>query len=409
MKQKNKILCIITLVLVMFLNLGISVYAVDDLGLIDKKYTDDIYKFSDEKTQISLPFIRSSTNRVIVDRPINKSGIISSKGPIDVTEKLSGIDVLFSSDTVRLNAATEFPVVIADNVVIDSNVSRTTVIIANTVTVTANANISEDLICLAGKLDMLGKINGSLIGRIDITNISGTISQDLRVKTGTLKLYDSARILKNVYIKTSNKDINIADRYPDAKVIYEESETSKTFAQIAQSAIITSIIFALLYIAVDKFSNKKLFEKMLQNSKKHPIAQILSGLLNIILLPIVFSILLILSFSWLYIITIPVIIAYLAFVIITIILSSFIIGSIIYNYLKPKYFSKNNGFWYTFLEAFVVFLILDILCKIPYVGAYISLLIIMLALGVVFISIFKIGDKKTESTDNVDNVSEKNK
>lgn len=415
MNKKFKFLIITMLILTIMLSLNLNVYAADGNGIIDQKNVEDTYKFSDDKSEIYLPFMRSSSNRVVVDRDVNKSGIIMSKGPIDVTSKLNGIDFLLSSDTVRVNAATTYPVIFADNVVIDSKVDKTTVIIANNITVTANAEISEDLICFGNTLNMLGKIDGNLIGRVDTTNISGTIMQDMRIKTGALKLYDSARILKNIYVVTSNKDVDLSDKYSNANVVYQDNSTGMTFGKLAQAGIVTSMLFALLYIVIDKLSNnKKTFTRMLSNAKNHPIALIISGLLSIMLMPMIFAILLILSMSWLSVITVPLIIVYISIFIITIILSSFIIGSMIYDYLNPKYFSKYTGFWYTFLKTFVIYLVLYILCKIPLVGSYISMFIVMIAQGIVVISIFKsnIGDKQLKNNQNseeikADNIDEK--
>ena len=415
LNKKFKFLIITMLILTIMSSLNLNVYAADGNGIIDQKNVEDTYKFSDDKSEIYLPFIRSSSNRVVVDRDVNKSGIIMSKGPIDVTSKLNGIDFLLSSDTVRVNAATTYPVIFADNVVIDSKVDKTTVIIANNITVTANAEISEDLICFGNTLNMLGKIDGNLIGRVDTTNISGTIMQDMRIKTGALKLYDSARILKNIYVVTSNKDVDLSDKYSNANVVYQDNSTGMTFGKLAQAGIVTSMLFALLYIVIDKLSNnKKTFTRMLSNAKNHPIALIISGLLSIMLMPMIFAILLILSMSWLSVITVPLIIVYISIFIITIILSSFIIGSMIYDYLNPKYFSKYTGFWYTFLKTFVIYLVLYILCKIPLVGSYISMFIVMIAQGIVVISIFKsnIGDKQLKNNQNseeikADNIDEK--
>lgn len=415
MNKKFKFLIITMLILTIMSSLNLNVYAADGNGIIDQKNVEDTYKFSDDKSEIYLPFIRSSSNRVVVDRDVNKSGIIMSKGPIDVTSKLNGIDFLLSSDTVRVNAATTYPVIFADNVVIDSKVDKTTVIIANNITVTANAEISEDLICFGNTLNMLGKIDGNLIGRVDTTNISGTIMQDMRIKTGALKLYDSARILKNIYVVTSNKDVDLSDKYSNANVVYQDNSTGMTFGKLAQAGVVTSMLFALLYIVIDKLSNnKKTFTRMLSNAKNHPIALIISGLLSIMLMPMIFAILLILSMSWLSVITVPLIIVYISIFIITIILSSFIIGSMIYDYLNPKYFSKYTGFWYTFLKTFVIYLVLYILCKIPLVGSYISMFIVMIAQGIVVISIFKsnIGDKQLKNNQNseeikADNIDEK--
>ena len=405
MKKKVKFLVVIMLVLTIISSLNLNVYAADNDRILDEKNTEDTYKFSDDKSEIYLPFVRSSSSRVVVDKDVNKSGIIMSKGPIDVTSKLVGVDFLFSSDTVRLNANTAYPVIFADNVVIDSKVDKTTVIIANNVTITSNAEISEDLICFANTLNMLGKIDGSLIGRIDTTNISGTIAQDMRIKTGALKLYDSARILKNIYVKTSNKDIDLSDRYSNANIIYENNSTGMTFAKLVQEGIATSMLFALLYIVIEKLSNnKKIFTGMLSNAKKHPIALLFAGLLGIILMPMIFVLLVILSMSWLSVITVPLLFAYLTIFIITIILSGFIIGSIIYDYLNTKYFVKYNGFWYTFLKTFTIYLGLYILCKIPYLGAYITMFVIMLAQGIVIISIFKSNQDEKNTNNTQENI-----
>lgn len=398
MKRKISIISVITLALFIVLNLTTSTYATEvnntdnNFSIGDSKYIDGTYKFSDDKTNNYLPFVRYSSSRIIVDKELTNSGVMFSKGDIDVTSKLSGMDLLFSSDTVRLSSATEFPIIFADNVVIDSDVTRTTVIFANTITITQNAKISEDLICYANKIDMLGTIHGSLLGGVSTANISGTIDKDLRIRVNDLKFYDGqTKINGNVYVKTTNQNLNISNQFPNARIYFEKTYAQSAYIfDIALRLISTSLIFALLYIIISRRSkDNKFFNSIVEKAKKHPVLLVLSGALNIILLPLVILILIVLSIFGFAVITIPALLVYGVILTVSVILSTFIVGSAIYAYLSKNYLSNFTSFWYTLLFSFLTYLIIGILCNIPVIGSYISLIVIIISIGLVFLKLLK--------------------
>lgn len=371
----------------------------EEIGIVDRVYKDGVYKLSDDTKDIYLPFFRAGSDRVIVDKEINKSGAIFAGKAIDVTKNLKGVQVLFSGDTVRVNANMEYSVIFADNVVIDSNIDKMVTIFANTVTITQNATINDDLICFANQIDMLGTVKGSFVGSANTTNISGTIEKDLRIKTQNIKLYEGNKILGKIYINTSNESLSVADKYPNAYIFlnkYTAMNKTQSLFDIVKDMLYVCIVLTLLYLLVDKLSKQKLFTAMKEKSVKHPVFTILSGIINLIFIPLVFITLIGLSIFGLAIVTMPALLVYVVSLIIVLALSKFIVGSVIYAYIRQKYMTSYKGFWYQAVGVFCTYLGIYILCKIPYIGGFFTMAIIILSVGIVFTSIFK-KDKNVEN------------
>ena len=363
----------------------------DDIkGTFDTSVVDGVYKYSENKLSSYLPFVRFATGRIIIDKEIQNNGFNFSSQAIEVNAKTKGVQVLFSSDTIRINAPMEYGVIFANgNVIIDSDIDRSLVVFSTgTVTVTEKAKLSEDLLCVCTNLELKGTVEGSVIGSIESANITGKINKDLRGTYNDITFSANDNVEKNIYINTYNEKLNVKEKYPNAvlNVIKVEATNEFSFAKI-MNMIFTSLILALLYLLINKVSKKQAFETALNKVKANPVMVILSGAVMLLAsIPLTFLLIMISAFG-LWIIAIPILLVYIVALIIIYILMNFIIGSLMYTYIKNKYL-KEGGAGTDILGTFCMFLLLNILVKLPLIGGYILLALYILATGCAFTIIF---------------------
>ena len=342
-------------------------------SIFDIKGTNGDYKTSSEDSNIYLPYLRNAAGRIVVDKSIDNIGVLSSASTIDVNEPLKSLQFLISSDSVRINANLEYALVLsANDVVINSNIEKNALIFAGgTVTVDENATIGDDVIIVAKDVNIKGKISKSAVISANSLNVSGSIEEDLRCEINTLDISGNDNVKGNLFVNTYNKELNIKDKYPNATVnVKEVKNVSKSFGNILLKAVISSLGFTLLYVIVKKITKGKAYEKMLDKAKNNTLFVVLSGAISILAFPALFVLLILLSVLGLHMITIPVAIVYMAFLIVFVMLSVYVIGCTIFEYTNKKYI-KAEKLSLELVGVFFTFLSLNLICKIPKIGAYI--------------------------------------
>lgn len=379
--MKKFLTCIFTIMTICMTLTGI--YATT--GIIDKDYTDNVYKFS-ENGDIKLPFFRISSDRMIIDKDVSKSGLSYARNGINVDNNLNGIQVLCSSDTVRITGNMEYGVVMAPTVIIQGTITKSLMIVANSITVDKNATIKEDLLCSTSKLDLLGNVEGNVLGMISEANISGTISQDFRAKIDNILLNDGSSIKGNVYIDTYNTNINVKDKYPNATINIMQ-KPNQGFNINIWNALKTAVLFGFIYILLS--SKTKIISNALIKVKSHMPSTALFGFATMLLLPLIIFVCFILTMLTFGIITVPIMIVYAAFIFVSFILSTFVVGSIMSEYMANKYSDRLKGFWYKLTSAICIFFVLCILVSIPEVGYILALALCMLSAGILITTIFR--------------------
>lgn len=366
-------------------------------SIFDIKGTSGEYKTSSEDSNIYLPYLRNAAGRIVVDKSIDNIGILSSASTIDVNEPLKSLQFLISSDSVRINANLEYALVLsANDVVINSNIEKNALIFAGgTVTVDENATIGDDVIIVAKDVNIKGKISKSAVISANSLNVSGSIEEDLRCEINTLDISGNDNVKGNLFVNTYNKELNIKDKYPNATVnVKEVKNVSKSFGNILLKAVISSLGFTLLYIIVKKITKGKAYEKMLDKAKNNTLFVVLSGAISILAFPALFVLLILLSVLGLHMITIPVAVVYMAFLIVFVMLSVYVIGCTIFEYTNKKYI-KAEKLSIELVGVFFTFLSLNLICKIPKIGTYIYMAMVMIAVGIM-IAYFLKGDNKTK-------------
>ena len=366
-------------------------------SIFDIKGTSGDYKTSSEDSNIYLPYLRNAAGRIVVDKSIDNIGVLSSASTIDVNEPLKSLQFLISSDSVRINANLEYALVLsANDVVINSNIEKNALIFAGgTVTVDENATIGDDVIIVAKDVNIKGKISKSAVISANSLNVSGSIEEDLRCEINTLDISGNDNVKGNLFVNTYNKELNIKDKYPNATVnVKEVKSVSKSFGNILLKAVISSLGFTLLYVIVKKITKGKAYEKMLDKAKNNTLFVVLSGAISILAFPALFVLLILLSVLGLHMITIPVAVVYMAFLIVFVMLSVYVIGCTIFEYTNKKYI-KAEKLSLELVGVFFTFLSLNLICKIPKIGTYIYMAMVMIAVGIM-IAYFLKSDNKTK-------------
>ena len=377
----KKLATSIMAVMIIFISIS-GIYATSSVEILDVGYTDNVYKFSDDN-DINLPFIRMSSDRMIIDKDINKSGISFAKQNISVLNNLKGVQVLTSSDTVRVTGNMEYGVIIAPTVIIEGTIDKSMIILSQKITIAKDAVIKEDLLCSTSNLELLGNIEGNLLGMIDELNINGNISKDFRANIGSIILNEGSKIQGDIYIKSYN-NINISDKYPNSIIKIIEN---KTYQIDIWKIIRTSIIFALLYLLISTKTN--LIKNTLNKVKTYTISTFVVGLSSILLIPILFIVTAVLTLIGLGVVTIPAAIIYSSFVISAFVLSIFIVGSVMSEYIINKYSNKISGKWYKLLFTSFLFLGLNLIIQLPKVGYTLSLALCIFSVGILFTTMFR--------------------
>ncbi|MDD3304270.1 MAG: polymer-forming cytoskeletal protein, partial [Clostridia bacterium] len=280
-KSKNryaiKSICFICLIFFSFIIFKNNVFAEENVDANTNKVEDtkisnifdidasaNAYKFSEKKPPRG-PFIRYMAERVIVDRELSGMGTIISNKTIDVIAPTTGIQVLFGTDTVRINSDMEYAVVFSStNVIVEGNITKDLIVFSGgKLTIGENAKIAGDVIFYGNNAEIKGTIQGNMIGAVQNLTLAGTIEKDLRVKVSNVELVDGNKVNGNIFFMTYNQNLAVKDTYPNAEVkVYEQKTTILDFNTIL-AGITTSLLFTLLYLLVEKISKGKTFSKMI--------------------------------------------------------------------------------------------------------------------------------------------------
>lgn len=363
-----------------------------DVGeILDVKLAEGVYKESEQTSNTYLPYVRFVSERMIIDKSIEKSGISFASKAIEVNSETKGTQIMFSSDSIRVNNVMDSVVLLSDgDIIIDSEIKNTAILISSgKITLTENAKINDDVIIVAEELEVKGTVLGSILGTVTKVNISGVVEKDLRVETNEISFSSNDNVKGNVYVRTYNESLNISENYPNATINLKEKKVQNnfTFENIIKM-LYTSLLFALIYIIVNKIYKKNVFLAFTNKVKKNTTAVIVSGMMLLLASIPMIMILVMLSVLGLSVIALPVMIIYVAFLAVIYILNFFVIGSVVYSYIKEKYI-KTGGTGTDILGAFGTFLVLTVLTKIPYVGGYLALFMYILSIGMVFSLILK--------------------
>ena len=377
-----KKILIVVITLISFLLIG-TVNAESLSNYIDFNAYEDVYRLS-EDSNVSLPFVKFFNNKAFFDKSLNKTGLSLASQTIEINEKISGVQCIMSADTVDIKGSIEYGFIVASNVIISGTVEKDVFILAESVFITDTANIGNDIVLMSEKVELKGNVKGNFIAGSSDILIEGNVEKDLRVNSEKVG-FKSPIVGGNIYIET-NSEIDISNDYPNAIVkkiqtptITKEEKKAETINSI-MDAIIAVIIFTLLNMLI-VWLRPDCFKKLSEKASKHSTYLIVSGVIGIVTIPLTITLLLVLSMFKLSVVTIPVLVAYIALIVVTISLAKFITGSVIYELVKDKFKVESKAKRIGVLLG--IYASLYILSYIPYIGYYVIMATVLIASGIV--------------------------
>lgn len=382
--MKNKGVAIIVALVLCVITFN-STFAVE---IFDNKTSSEVYKVSEDDSSFDVPFSRIVENRIEVDKSISQMGLFMTTSSIEVSEPLKGIQVFYSNDTIRINSDTEYPIIFSTgNVVINGTIEKTTFIYCNgTITIGENANIKENLICYAPKIEINGVVDGNILGNVNTLNINNVVKGKIKMNVVEVNSSENAKVEKGLEINTSNKELTISENVGASTIdiISNEKDTSvKSYLlEVLTATLGNIVIFLLILIFVKKDRLEKIADK-LQNGRMVLKNGIYSYLFLLAML--CFSVVLLVLLTKLGVVFLVFGTAVLT--IITI-LKNVIFGTFITELVSKKYndaqVKPNN-----ILTAIMTLLILELLETIPYVGELIKFITFIISLGIIVSLTFK--------------------
>src|SRR5574344_1835002 len=157
-------------------------------SIFDLKALSGEYKVSDEKSDIYLPFLRNTAEKIVIDKPIEKIGILSSGKTIEVNEQSKNLQFLFAKDTIRVNSNMEYTLIWSGNdVVINSDIARNSIIFAGgDITIGENANIGDDGIFIDTSTNLKYTLTRNALLTLPKINTHVTKQKDLTCDTNDI-------------------------------------------------------------------------------------------------------------------------------------------------------------------------------------------------------------------------------
>ena len=383
----KKIISIALLVLCIFS--FTTVNAATQSNFIDLQAYDKIYKMS-EDSDVSLPFIKVFTDKALYDKSISKSGISIGYKEINVNQNLQGVQALISNDTVKVDGTLEYAVIMATNVEITGTISKDTLIMADSVFITENATIGGDVVVLAKTIELKGNVLGNFIAKSSNFLMSGNVAKDFRVCSENMQ-FNEYSIDGNIYVET-NSDVNLSEKYKDAivskiqtSVITEEEKAQNTLDKVYK-CVIAIALFTITNMIIKKIS-PTLFTNIANKVKNNSSYAIILGVLALITIPLVIFLLIILSAFGLSAITLPLLVAYIALIVIVISLAKFITGSVLYEYIKEK--ARVDTKLKEAATLIGVFAGIYILCNVPYIAGFTTMATVLFSAAAVITGMTK--------------------
>lgn len=394
--KKNKFLSILVFVLAIASFFNITYASEEMLDVYGSSSTS--YSISQDENDIYLPFMRFSNGNMIIDKQVENMGAYFSSKTIDINSDVKSMSAMFATDSIRVNADVKNSVMFSTAaIVIDSHITSDLILFSTSeITITKKAIIDGDIICYTSNLNVLGNVNGSVIATCSNAKISGTIQKDLRVQTDNIQIESEDLVKGKLYIQSYEIIEGIKEKYPEVinKIISKAEVNSK---DEIKNIVFVGIVYALLYFILLRVKKGEILSKSFEKVKKYKTNVVMFGTVGILIAPIITMLCLLLLIGGLYMIALPILIIYFGIIIISTILTIFIVGATIMTYIYNKYLIKKTA-WYTVLTSFMVFVVLQVLTKIPYVSAFISIIYLMASFGILAVCIVKKLKSNDETT-----------
>ena len=371
---KNRLRILLTLIVVFTLSLNI----VSAASLIDTQRITDVYKMSDDTSEFKVPFVRIAQGRIEVDKELSQDGVFVSQGGIEVTKPVDGIQVYYSADTIRLNADSEYSALISGgNVIISGVVEKTTMIYClGEVTLDETANVKGNLLVYTPVLNINSKVDGNIVGVANKINLNNEVAGQVRVRAEEVNVSEIGKVNGGFEITTSNPNLKVDGATIDLIKVQNNGGAKSFIVTLLNTSIMDIVVYLIILILVKK-ERLSVIAKKLDGGKR----VLVNGLLSLvgIAMSIVVGIALVLLLPKLGIASVTFGVAAL---IIFALLKNIIFVTLVTEMAIDKYEGRENKS-NRIVTAITSFIILNLLSKIPVVGAIVGIFVFIMATGMV--------------------------
>lgn len=389
---KNRLKVILTL----FMIFTIALNVVNASSLVDTQRFNDVYKVSQDSSEFKVPFVRIAQGRIEVDKELSQDGIFVSQAGIEITKPVDGMQVYYSTDTVRINADSEYSAIISGgNVIISGVVEKTTMIYClGEVTLDENANVKGNLLVYAPVLNINSKVDGNVVGVANKFNLNNEVAGQVRVRAEEVNVAENSKVGGEFSITTSNPNLNVEGATIDVINTQKNGGAKNFFITLLNTSIMDIVAYLIILIFMKK-------EKLAALSKKLDGGKrvLVNGLLSMvgIAISIFVGIALLLVLPK---VGVASVIFGIAALIIFVLLKNIIVVTFITEMAIDKYEERQNK-PNRIVTAIFSFIILNLLAKIPVVGSIVGIFVFILATGIVITLCTKNNkeDKKAEVVD----------
>ncbi|MBC8757413.1 hypothetical protein H2O64_22275 [Kordia sp. YSTF-M3] len=333
--------------------------------LIDKTQQDDTYRAGET----------IKVNAVI------QGDLVIAGGKLIVNDSING-DLTAAGGELFINGYVADDVRIAvGRTTIDSEIGDDLYVFGGEVILTENAIIHGNLTCFAGNIEMNGIVIGKLEIKGDDVLINGTIKETSKIIGEDIIIGANAKFHKEVVYWNSDGEIDFSNSLINTKAQFnedfgkEKSELSlTTFGTASFSLWIFYILSSFLMILVLHALFRNAFSNAVEGIENNWLKSFGFGLIYLLGIP------LLIILALLIIIGIPLGLFATVIFIFSLLFGHLIAALLVVYYIKYKK-DRNWGFWSITFLALVCAIVLRLLTIIPFVGIFLSVVILSITYG----------------------------
>ncbi len=313
---------------------------------------------------------------IVIDGTVNGNVIVAGT-TVKINGTVNGAADIAATDLVVNGVVSQSVRAAANSVTIVGSIGEDLLLAANTAEIGADAGIGRDLIAYANTLTLDGAVERRLSGGMGTLNLNGAVGTDVDIDVDSLVIADGARIGRDLTYR-SNEAAEIASGAQiGGEITAEESavtDVEEGFSFDSYVPAVIGLLMAVVYGTVLLFGFPRLTVAASNQLIGSPLLSLGLGVVFLIVVPILSVIVMI------TVVGIPLGIVALLLYGIALFSGQVFVGMSI-GRLIFSFFTDANRRLIQFVGLLLGLIILFALGFIPYVGAWIPLLVAIFGLG----------------------------
>ncbi|MDO4963622.1 MAG: hypothetical protein Q4E75_05990 [bacterium] len=294
---------------------------------------------------------------------------------VTTRSNVDGISFVIGNN-LKINDNSEYEFIVGNSININSNIEKDLFILGNSINITSS-QVERDIYILGSSVDISSNIEGNafiMASSLVLDNM--TIKGDLLLNSSTIMFGDNVTIEGNIKYNESSVVSGIENvKYKSVEKYKIESENKEYSILNNLYSKFKSMLSLLLVGIILLLICPSLFDKInLKYSLKSIMKNLLIGLFILVVVPIICILLLT------TVIGLPLSLIILAIYFICIYISQILTSYFIGNILLTKVFKAKDN---RFISLLIGVLLIKLISLIPVIGAFISLVVLLIGLGLI--------------------------